>query len=138
MNDADAVKRRVAMRQFPGIAKEILERGEGMTVEETADRITAAIETDPTLREMGENRLDRPKALRLAEEVREAGTRVLKSQLARREIRRTIEGLVLGPAMQEQAERMDALDRGEPDPHPEQDAANVSELIDEFKKKGYL
>lgn len=136
MNDADAVKRRVAMRQFPGIAKEILERGEGMTVEETADRITAAIETDPTLREMGENRLDRPKALRLAEEVREAGTRVLKSQLTRREIRRTIERL--GPAMQEQAERMDALDRGEPDPYPEQDAANVSELIDEFKKKGYL
>jgi hypothetical protein len=85
---------------------------------------------------MGENRLDRPKALRLAEEVREAGTRVLKSQLTRREIRRTIERL--GPAMQEQAERMDALDRGEPDPHPEQDAANVSELIDEFKKKGYL
>jgi len=136
MNDADAVKRRVAMRQFPGIVKEILERREGMTVEETADRITAAIETDPTLREMGENRLDRPKALRLAEEVREAGTRVLKSQLTRREIRRTIERL--GPAMQEQAERMDALDRGEPDPYPEQDAANVSELIDEFKKKGYL
>ena len=35
-------------------------------------------------------------------------------------------------AAREQAERMAALPRGEPDPHPEQDAEAAERLADEF------
>ena len=62
-----------------------------------------------------------------------AERRRLKNELTHREIRRNLEGL--SGKLLEQAARMDALDRGEPDPYPERDAEAAAEIADEIMRQ---
>lgn len=124
---AAAMKLVVASRMIPKIAREA-------KTEDGALRIVReAIESNGTLKAMGENRADDKELLDVTCEAMAAARPTVQRELQRRRIARGLADSA--PRMLEQAGRMAALDRGEADPRPDADAEAASRIADEAMRE---
>jgi hypothetical protein len=116
----------VARRQVPHIAKE------AKTPDDAVGIVREAVEADPTLKAMGENILGPEEALELTRAATAAERPALVKALVRKRIARAV------PKLLGQAERMDALGRGEADPQPGHDEAFVEGRLEELRERDEL